>query len=107
MSNNNAEILKLALATHAASLDIKSIEGVPHALVPSGYQLQNLETLLPHPIRTKRNRMLADAKSFIDYWQKFAINDSVIFCNENDKKITAVFDYDTPETPGWEHTQQR
>lgn len=97
-----AKTLEAALAVHAASLDVKEVEGVPFLIVPPGYDAKNLESLLPAPIRIRATVKVADGKSFVDYWQKFATDRSVIFANEEGRNFTAIFDYHLHDThPDW------
>lgn len=102
MSEQLATALRTALAVHAASLEAKEIEGVPHLIVPPGHEVKNLEALLPAPIRIRAHPKLADAVSFVDYWQKFATDRSVIFANEEGRNFTAIFDYHASDKqPDW------
>lgn len=96
------EALNAALAVHATALGAKDINGVPHLIVPPNYDVKNLEALLNAPIRIRARAELADAKSFIDYWQKFATDKSVIFADEDHRKFNAIFDYHADAAnPGW------
>jgi uncharacterized protein YfdQ (DUF2303 family) len=99
------EALQLALAVQTASLETRTIEGVPHVILPEGFKAESFEKLLPAPTRIKAGVSLADAKGFIDYWQKFGTDKAVIFASEAAKKIRAVFDYHEPGQPAWgDHT---
>lgn len=100
------EALKSALSVHAASLETKVINEVPHLVVPNEYTLHNLEKLLPAPTRIRQSVPLGDAISFITYWQKFATDRSVIFASEAHRNFKAIFDYHLDDdAPGWgDHT---
>jgi uncharacterized protein YfdQ (DUF2303 family) len=65
----------------------------PYAVIPEGFRVADLESYLPKPVRIREAVVLTTAVSFIDYWQKFATDASVIFAEESAKKFRAVFDY--------------
>lgn len=88
-------------ALAAAGLETFAVEGVPHAILPPGYKLENFAHLLDAPKHIEAHVKLVDAKSFIDYFQKFATDSTVIFANEDGRTITAVFDYHDCDGPAW------
>jgi uncharacterized protein YfdQ (DUF2303 family) len=54
----------------AASNARTSHGGIPYAVVPEGFRLRDLESLLPAPARKRAKVTLQDAKSFIEYIKK-------------------------------------
>lgn len=101
--NQNTEIAVMVdriAALTASALKSFEVEGVPHVILPPGYTLEDMEQLLPAPARIKQVVGLADAKSFIDYFQLFAGDATVIFANQDSRQIKAVFDYHT-DNPAW------
>lgn len=66
MENLNA---KTILDAGAAVTEIRTVEGVPVAIVPDGYRLHTLERLLEQerPLRQTGNLDLLDADSFVRY----------------------------------------
>lgn len=65
----------------------------PFALVPEGYKVEDLERFLPAPVRIREKITLTTALSFIDYWQRYADDASVIFADLAARSFRAVFDY--------------
>lgn len=61
--------LKEAMAAGAAAVEVKTVAGVPVAVVPEGYELKSLETLLSRdkPTRPRGVRKLLDAEGFIRF----------------------------------------
>lgn len=92
-----------AFAAGSALCDnwLRTVEGVPAALIPDGFKLETLERLLPQPQRIKSTITLTDADSFIRYWQTYADDKSVLFSDLAARKFRAVFDYQQPGQPAW------
>lgn len=63
--------------------------------------VQSLEEHLPAPLRIREQVYITEATSFIDYWQRFASDSSVIFADLNQRRFRAVFDYHEPQRPKW------
>lgn len=74
----------------------------PLALVPDNVHLQDLEEHLPAPVRIRQAVKVLDAKTFIDYVNRFADTASAVFCNGPEgRTFTAVLDYHQPDQPSW------
>ncbi|CAD5377116.1 conserved hypothetical protein [Pseudomonas sp. OF001] len=74
----------------------------PVALLPEGVELQGLEQHLPAPVRIRQSVKVLDAKTFIDYVNRFADSASAVFCNGPEgRTFTAVLDYHQPDSPSW------
>lgn len=72
-----------------------------YVLVPkdcTAVQLSKLwdEALLPNPRRTKRVTKVDDIASFALYWQKYAMENSLIFASADAATITGIIDADVP-----------
>jgi len=95
----NAETI---LKAGAAITDIKTVEGVPVAIVPEGYHLQTLERLLEQerPRRHQGVQQLLDADSFIRYVAPHVEaggNVRLLYRIEPDPVFKAVLNAATPE----------
>lgn len=99
-NTENAVMVDRIAALTAAGLETFEVAGVPQVILPPGYMLEDMEQLLPTPNRIKQAIGLADAKSFIDYFQRFASDTTVIFANQEARQVKAVFDYHTT-APAW------
>ncbi len=98
-------------------LRLENINGCPLALVPAGYQLQELKHLREKPQRIEGFVYATCASAFIDYWTRFATEHSMAFFDVEKAKIVGIIDYheangtpafrdhricyDIPETPEW------
>lgn len=86
-------------------IEPKVIEGVPHVVLHEEQRLENLAHLLPAPASIEEHITLSTAKSFIDYYQIFGGDSTLIFADESERTIRAVFDYHQPDKPAWKrHT---
>lgn len=61
----------------------------------------DLEKYADAPARLKESITVTETKSFIDYWQKFANDGSVIKAQLDDRCFIAIFDYHQPGKPAW------
>lgn len=85
--------------------DLRSIGDTPVAVLEMDQRVDSLERWLPAPTRIRESITLTEVRSFIDYWQAFANDSSVIFADIENKRFRAVFDYHTPAAPAWgEHS---
>lgn len=65
----------------------------------------DLEQHAGAPARIRSALTLVEATSFIDYWQRFATDSSVIHADLSRRKFTALIDAHAPGKPSWqEHT---
>lgn len=84
------------------SLDIKNVEGVPVLLAPADMQLIQLDKLMPKPPRVDAKVNTETAPSFIDYFNEFATDHSVIFCDIDAGRFHGIIDYHADkDTPAW------
>lgn len=95
------ETVAALAALTAAGLDPFEIEGVPHVILPPGFKKEDFAHLLPAPRHIEAAVKLVDAKSFVDYYQKFGNDQTVIFATEDARQISAIFDYHEPGKPAW------
>ena len=65
----------------------------------------DLEQYADKPARIRESITLCEIDSFIDYYQRFADDNSIIKANLGDRQFTAVLDYHSPGKPAWQsHT---
>jgi uncharacterized protein YfdQ (DUF2303 family) len=100
----NAETI---LNAGAAVADIKTVEGVPVAVVPEGYTLHQLESLLEQerPRRHRGNLQLLDADSFIRFVAPHVEaggNVNLLYRIEPSPLFKAVLNAATPAQPAHE-----
>lgn len=95
-----------------------SLNGSTLALVPAGYQLQELKHLRERPQRIDTTVKVTSATAFIDYWQRFQTPASMAFVDTDKAKIVGILDYhaadgipafrehrityEIPKTPEWD-----
>lgn len=79
--------------------DIRTVEGVPLAVVPQGAGLVELERLLPHPMRASGSVALNDAESFIRVVNDHKTDSTRIYSSK--ERFVAVFDEHQRGQPGW------
>lgn len=78
------------------------INGIPAVLLPEGAELKTLEELALTPQRVEQKVELDTVESFLQYYNTFAMSNSLIICNLQSAKFTAVLDYhDRPNDPNW------
>jgi uncharacterized protein YfdQ (DUF2303 family) len=75
------------------------------AAVPEGHELQvqDLEQFQDRPRRVMKTLQAGDAESFVNYFNRFAVNTSVVFFTQRKSggEFSGVVDYHTPTTPEW------
>lgn len=69
--------------------------------VPSNYRLELFEKREPTPDRTAQTAELDTAQSFIEYFNRFSDESSLIACDIKEGIFKAYLDYHTPEKPSW------
>ena len=85
-------------------------EGTPYIVVPEGYKVENLESLLQLPMRKRATITTTNSAGFVDYLQKHSIADvSTIYADIDSEKssckLLAVIDDHRCQSPDWrEHT---
>ena len=96
------------------------IDGIPAVLVPHGAQVKTFEELLTldAPRRTISNKQMRTTQQFLNYFNRFANEESTIYVDVDNAKFKAVIDhfgygghtdnadhvvnYTCPETKEWE-----
>jgi len=79
--------------------------GIPYAVVPEGYRIEDLESLLPTPARKRGEVILTEADSFIHYVSKHGqAGSTLIYAHVNTEdsflSLTAVLNGHS-DTPDW------
>lgn len=88
-----------------AGLNLHEINGVPVAVVSKDSNLNILTELLDRPRRIKKKVEVTTAQSFIDYFEKFSSDSSMITCDIENATFKAVLDYHDANKPdNCEHT---
>lgn len=81
------------------------INGTPYVLVPEGTSLVAKPQHRYQPERIEQTITLHTPASLIAYWQRFAVDESVLIFDLEAARYTAVFDYHSPgiddHTPNW------
>lgn len=101
---NNTVTQIAALALQGA--EIKTVGGIPFALVPEGYTAELLEKYLPAPARKRGDTRVQDQAGFLAVFNRHKTPDStVIYADRKAAAFRAVFNDHTPEGAGWrDHT---
>jgi uncharacterized protein YfdQ (DUF2303 family) len=87
----------------AASADLPGA-GV-FTLVPKDYEVKDLESFLPRPLRIKQEVVLYDTDSFIGYVKEFMTGSTLVFFDVQQETFLAAFDYHEIDKPSWnEHS---
>lgn len=74
-----------------------TLNDVPIFIIPNDMKLVDLNALveeqMPAPRHLKERVELLTEESFIEYYNRYATENSTIFVNDKDSTLTAVFDY--------------
>lgn len=70
-----------------------TIKDEEHYLIPSGMKLETFRHLDEKPRRIDEGHTFTSPSSFIEYFNRFANQDSVILINRSEPSMTAIFDY--------------
>jgi len=93
----------MAIAALAQSGVGTSVVGeTPYTVVPEGYEVKNLESLLANPTRKRGTVTLRDVKSFINLVNAEKHNATRIYGNYTNPGFMAVFNDNGSDTPGWQ-----
>lgn len=68
-------------------------------MVPKGFELKVYDKKLPKPEYTENTVNLDTAESFIEYFNRYADESSVISCDINDGSFRGIIDYHTKDQP--------
>jgi uncharacterized protein YfdQ (DUF2303 family) len=97
--------LDTAFANHAATHLHTDHEGVPFLAVPRSHHLESVEPFLPKPTRIRKTMQVLTPESFIQYFNKFCDDDSLVVLNDDNQSVTGFLDYHSSTNPSWcEHT---
>lgn len=78
------------------------VNGTPMVMVPQGAELKELRQFAQTPQRIEQVVQIDTADSFIEYYNTFAGDQSMIFCDLRAARFVAVFDYHgVGNNPGW------
>lgn len=84
------------------AMQILYIKGVPAVMLPSGMELKQLPELMHVPQRIKQHIKTNTTTSFIDYFNEFATDNSIILCDSDAGSFEGVIDYHgETEMPEW------
>ncbi len=96
------EILECSdAAIRRGALHVTELESVPTLLLPEGFTAKTFEKFLEKPLRVSSKIRVTTADSFSEYYNKYADDDSLIFCNKSAGIIYAVLDYHKVSDPRW------
>jgi len=94
--------IQAAINAGTQAVQVLNIEGTPTVIAPRELSINQFEELLPAPLRLKESVTLLDAISFIDYYNEFSTDDSLIFVNLEKGIFKAILDYHKlPDQPTW------
>lgn len=69
------------------------INGMPMIVIPDNHKLIKLDDLMIKPLRIKQHTKHTTAASFVDYFNQFGNENSVIFVNTEKHEFFAIIDY--------------
>lgn len=99
------ESLVFAHNLGASQVNNLDIEGRDFLVSHKAVVVTDLEAFRLTPDRTKREPIFADPASFATYFDKYAIDDSVLIGSLTKRNIVATLDYDGLGQPRWgDHT---
>lgn len=91
-------VLKLGAAAVPGAVCEESTEV---RLVPDGYKLQAVEPIVAgfreNPLRIESTVTVKDAPSFLEYWKRYANDDSLIFADYDKRTVHGILDYHSVE----------
>lgn len=99
---NETEVAAAA-ALGASLIDARAAESdaKPYLLLPSGYQLRDLEDTLLAPRRARGAIALRDVESFIEFVKLSQTEGTKLYGTVNPPSFKAVFNDHTQGVPGW------
>lgn len=101
MNLNETQTETIARASLAAChQQTRMVGSVPTVLLPEGFQVENLEHILPTPARKRGTVVLNDAESFIAVVNDQKDGNTRLFSTINPPTFTAVFNHHA-ESAGW------
>jgi uncharacterized protein YfdQ (DUF2303 family) len=107
----NENTIKALTDIGMAQCNPRTVEdGAPYIVVPDGYKVENLESLMELPLRKRGAIVTTNSVGFVDYLQKHsAASASTIYADIDSEqsrcKLLAVIDDHSSDIPQWrEHT---
>ena len=100
---NNAKAILVAGMKIGADA-IKEVAGVPVLVIPDDFKVErfpDLEEKQKKPERVKETVTTETPQSFIDYFNHFANDTSVVFCDIDNANFTGIIDYHKGADPAW------
>lgn len=94
-------IRDMAVASSLDNLVRADIEGAPSLLVPEGYRVHDLESLMLAPVRARGNVALRDTGSFVSVVNDRKVEGTRLYGKLSPPSFTAVFNDTTGKGPGW------
>lgn len=89
-----------------AAQQVHTVNGMPLIIAAPGMEVHELPHLRERPARVKQAVSVGTAAAFIEYFNEFATDHSVIFCDIDAGSFRGVLDYHADrDTPAWgDHT---
>ena len=83
--------------------DAKEIAGgaIPYAVVPDGASVEDLEKLLPAPVRSRASVTAKSAETLAAYIVRFKTKATAVFADQEKFSIVGIIDYHTPDAPAF------
>jgi len=79
------------------------INGTPFLMVKNGYSAERLDGLRDKPLGIKQLASHTTAASFVEYFNRFATDASVIMIDDKENEFVAILDHHQPDRPDWGH----
>lgn len=90
-----------AAQAEAIAGNLVDVGGIPHIVVPEGYELKDLEQALDNPSRCRGTTKLRDVKSFAAVVNEFRGTATKLYGTVTPAVFVAVFNAHAPYRPGW------
>lgn len=83
--------------------DAKSVEGgaIPYAVVPNDATVEDLEHLLPSPVRARGDVQAKSAETLAAYIVRLKTDATALFADQQAFKIVGIIDYHAPDAPAF------
>lgn len=101
-NNHNGIQAAIEAGKQIGAMQVHEINGVPVVMAPQGMGMHELHDLMERPKRLRADVSMDTADAFIEYFNEFGTDDSVIFCDVDNGKFRGVLDYHSDrDTPAW------
>ena len=87
----------------ALAAPVKLDSGALYATVPDGHNIEDLEHFLEQPIRMRGAVMCETVASFVEYFNRFKDEASMVFADSPNFEIVGILDYHSDEPAFGEH----